>query len=27
MGKPVVHFDIGCRDKDKAREFYCRLFE
>jgi len=27
MGNPVVHFDIGCKDKDKARDFYCQLFE
>lgn len=27
MGKPVVHFDMGCRDKDRSRDFYCSLFE
>jgi len=27
MGKPVVHFDIGCKDKDKTRDFYCRVTE
>ncbi len=27
MGKPVVHFDIGCRDKEKISEFYCTLFD
>ncbi len=27
MGKPVVHFEIGCRDKDKISEFFCELFD
>jgi hypothetical protein len=27
MGKPVVHFEIGCRDKAKTAEFYSRLFD
>jgi uncharacterized protein len=27
MGRPVVHFEIGCRDSAKAREFYARLFD
>jgi len=27
MGKPVVHFEIGCRDKAKTVEFYSTLFE
>jgi uncharacterized protein len=26
MGQPVVHFEIGCRDKEKTRAFYARLF-
>lgn len=26
MGSPVVHFDIGCRDLGRAREFYGALF-
>jgi predicted enzyme related to lactoylglutathione lyase len=26
MGQPVVHFEIGCRDAAKAREFYAKLF-
>jgi uncharacterized protein len=27
MGRPVVHFEIGCRDNAKATEFYARLFD
>jgi uncharacterized protein len=27
MGRPVVHFEIGCRDKAKTAEFYSALFE
>lgn len=26
MGCPVVHFEIGCRDNEKTRAFYCDLF-
>lgn len=26
MGKPVVFFDIGCRDHDATLEFYTELF-
>jgi predicted enzyme related to lactoylglutathione lyase len=26
MGRPVVHFEIGCRDKDKTKAFYSELF-
>ena len=27
MGNPVVHFEIGCRDKDRAAEFYTAMFD
>lgn len=27
MGRPVVHFEIGCRDKAKTAEFYGAMFE
>lgn len=27
MGRPVVHFEIGCRDTAKTKEFYSKLFE
>jgi predicted enzyme related to lactoylglutathione lyase len=27
LGKPVVHFEIGCKDKDKTSEFYGKLFD
>ena len=27
MGQPVVHFEIGCRDSAKTREFYSQLFD
>ena len=26
MGNPVVHFEIGCRDKEQSRAFYEKLF-
>ena len=26
MTSPVVHFDIGCRDRDQADAFYTQLF-
>lgn len=26
MGNPVVHFDIGCRDRDRSVAFYTQLF-
>lgn len=26
MGAPVVHFEIGCRDREKTAEFYRELF-
>jgi predicted enzyme related to lactoylglutathione lyase len=26
MGRPVVHFEIGCRDRAKTSEFYSKLF-
>ena len=26
MGQPVVHFEIGCRDREKAGAFYTELF-
>lgn len=26
MAKPVVHFDIGCEDKDQTGAFYADLF-
>ena len=26
MGNPVVHFEIGCRDRGKTAEFYTELF-
>jgi predicted enzyme related to lactoylglutathione lyase len=26
MGQPVVHFEIGCRDKDKTKAFFSSLF-
>jgi uncharacterized protein len=25
-GRPVVHFEIGCRDRAKTSEFYAKLF-
>jgi len=27
MGQPVVHFEIGCRDKEKTVEFFSKLFD
>jgi len=27
MSHPVVHFEIGCRDRDRSEMFYTRLFE
>lgn len=27
MGRPVVHFEIGCRDLGKTRGFYSQLFD
>jgi len=27
MGRPVVHFEIGCRDSAKTRDFYAKLFD
>jgi len=27
MGRPVVHFEIGCRDSAKTQEFYTKLFD
>jgi predicted enzyme related to lactoylglutathione lyase len=27
MGKPVVHFEIGCRDREKTGAFYGALFD
>ena len=26
MPNPVVHFDIGCRNREKTNEFYTKLF-
>ena len=26
MGQPVVHFEIGCRDRGKTGAFFCQLF-
>ncbi len=26
MGRPVVHFEIGCRDKDRTSQFFADLF-
>jgi predicted enzyme related to lactoylglutathione lyase len=26
MGQPVVHFEIGCRDKDRTKSFFSELF-
>ena len=26
MGRPVVHFEIGCRDQAKTGEFFSKLF-
>lgn len=26
MGRPVVHFEIGCRDNSRTADFFSRLF-
>jgi uncharacterized protein len=26
MGRPIVHFEIGCKDSAKAQQFYQELF-
>jgi predicted enzyme related to lactoylglutathione lyase len=26
MGQPVVHFEIGCRDREKTEQFFSKLF-
>ncbi len=26
MGRPVIHFEIGCRDRAKTAAFYSKLF-
>lgn len=26
MGAPIVHFEIGCRDNEKTKQFYAELF-
>lgn len=26
MGRPVVHFEIGCRDRTRSGDFYAKLF-
>jgi uncharacterized protein len=26
MGRPVVHFEIGCKDTKKTQEFYTKMF-
>lgn len=26
MPNPVVHFDVGCRDREKTNEFFTQLF-
>lgn len=26
MGKPVIYFDIGCKERDKTEEFYTKIF-
>ena len=26
MGNPVIHFDIGCKDRDRSDDFYTQLF-
>jgi uncharacterized protein len=26
MGQPVVHFEIGCRDKQKTQAFFAEMF-
>ena len=27
MGAPIMHFEIGCRDKGAAQKFYTKLFD
>ena len=27
MGRPVVHFEIGCRDRAKTGDFYAKMFD
>lgn len=27
MGRPVIHFEIGCRDSAKTQEFYKNMFD
>lgn len=27
MGRPVVHFDIGCKDSAKTQEYYKKHFD
>ena len=27
MAHPVVHFDIGCKDKEQSRDFYQTIFD
>jgi predicted enzyme related to lactoylglutathione lyase len=27
MGRPVVHFEIGCRNLQKTQEFYLQMFD
>jgi predicted enzyme related to lactoylglutathione lyase len=27
MGRPVIHFEIGCRDRAKTEAFYASLFD
>ena len=27
MGRPVVHFEIGCKDSPRTQAFYSRLFD
>jgi predicted enzyme related to lactoylglutathione lyase len=26
MGQPVVHFEIGCRDRERSAQFFAQLF-
>jgi predicted enzyme related to lactoylglutathione lyase len=27
MGNPVMHFEIGCLDRERTSEFYAALFD
>jgi len=27
MGRPVIHFEIGCKDLGKTQEFYGKMFD